>query len=233
VCLPPESNDRSRAMTSSFTCMTVAGYSLGYLNKAEAYRAMVAGLSRAAESILDQGSKLAAILSSQKFGRAFFLASRPSVAAVHEAQLKIQELTAGRIIAEAEDTLGFRHGFMSALDEGSLVVLFLSGDPRRRSYELDLLRELRSKALGKRLIAVAPRVKAAESLSSFADEVLEYDADPAVKDEVRAPLVVLPGQLLGLYFSMAFGLKPDAPSPAGIINRVVQGVTIYPLASGI
>jgi len=35
------------------------------------------------------------------------------------------------------------------------------------------------------------------------------------------------GQILGTFKSMDLGLKPDCPSASGVINRVVQGVTIY------
>jgi len=35
------------------------------------------------------------------------------------------------------------------------------------------------------------------------------------------------GQTLGLFKSLAFGLKPDNPSVKGVINRVVKGVKIY------
>ena len=54
------------------------------------------------------------------------------------------------MIAKVEDTLGFRHGPMAAADAKSLIVLFLSRSPYRRLYELDLLRELQDKGLGKK-----------------------------------------------------------------------------------
>lgn len=38
---------------------------------------------------------------------------------------------------------------------------------------------------------------------------------------------VVPGQLLGLFSSLALGITPDRPSLSGAITRVVQGVTIY------
>jgi len=34
--------------------------------------------------------------------------------------------------------------------------------------------------------------------------------------------------LLGYHLSLRIGLNPDNPSPEGVINRVVQGVRIYP-----
>jgi hypothetical protein len=38
---------------------------------------------------------------------------------------------------------------------------------------------------------------------------------------------VIAGQLLALFRSLALGLKPDNPSEAGIIHRVVEGVKVY------
>jgi tagatose-6-phosphate ketose/aldose isomerase len=47
-------------------------------------------------------------------------------------------------------------------------------------------------------------------------------------DDAYRPVVdVIFGQLLGLYCSVAHELKPDSPSPDGVINRVVQKFRIY------
>ena len=42
------------------------------------------------------------------------------------------------------------------------------------------------------------------------------------------PLLVLVAQSYALIQSLALGLSPDKPDPAGTVNRVVQGVTIHP-----
>jgi tagatose-6-phosphate ketose/aldose isomerase len=57
---------------------------------------------------------------------------------------------------------------------------------------------------------------------------MDYGPATGVTDEVRAPLLAVVGQLLGLFFSLSTGLHPDTPSPSGIISRVVQGVRIHP-----
>jgi tagatose-6-phosphate ketose/aldose isomerase len=38
---------------------------------------------------------------------------------------------------------------------------------------------------------------------------------------------VITAQILGVYRSLALGLRPDDPSPSGAISRVVRGVTIH------
>ena len=52
---------------------------------------------------------------------------------------------------------------------------------------------------------------------------LEYE----VPDLYRPVLDIFFGQLLGFYLSLSLNLKPDAPSPRGIISRVVEKFTIY------
>ena len=49
----------------------------------------------------------------------------------------------------------------------------------------------------------------------------------AIPDLYRPVLDVIFGQLLGLFASIHAGLKPDAPSPNGVINRVVQNIDIH------
>jgi tagatose-6-phosphate ketose/aldose isomerase len=40
-------------------------------------------------------------------------------------------------------------------------------------------------------------------------------------------LDVMFSQLIGLFASMQFGLKPDQPSPSGTITRVVAPIKLY------
>jgi tagatose-6-phosphate ketose/aldose isomerase len=225
--LPEESNDKSLAMTSSFSSLCLAGASLAYLDKGEEYSRLVQSLARAGGPFIERTSGLAARLAERGFERAFFVASRPFLGGAFEAHLKVQELTAGRIIAATEDSLGFRHGPMAAVNKQSLLVLYLSGDERRRRYELDLLGEFREKKLGMEILAVSPT---ASGLGGLADSLLEYGTEPGLPDAFLAVLVAITGQLLGLFASLQVGLKPDDPSPDGVISRVVRGVRIHPEA---
>jgi hypothetical protein len=47
-------------------------------------------------------------------------------------------------------------------------------------------------------------------------------------DDYRPGVDVIFGQLLGLFFSLRWELKPDCPSPNSAISRVVQNVS-HPL----
>ena len=230
LLLPKEANDKSLAMTASFSSMTIAGYALGFLRLPQAYRETVEGLAQGAEELLSRGPHLAAVLSQEGYDRMFFLGSRPYLGGVMEAHLKVQELSGGTVIAKAEDTLGFRHGFMAAVDANSLIVLALSQDPCRQRYELDLLREIRRKGIGRKVVAMIGGKNAISrsEIAEVTDWHFDYGPADCVTDEVQAPLVAVTGQLLGLFLSLRAGLRPDNPSPSGVINRVVQGVRIHP-----
>jgi len=232
LLLPEESNDKGLAMTASFSSLTIAAYALGFLDAQAEYGAVVRGLARAAATVLTHGSDLARALAEEGFRRVFFLGSRPFLGGALEAHLKVQEMSGGGVVAKAEDTLGFRHGFMAAVDGTSLVVLCLSRDPRRRLYEMDLLEEIRRKRLGKKVVVIAEAETArSEKIERFAEGVFAYGPAPSVTDEALSPLVALCGQLLGLFLSLKAGLRPDDPSPSGVITRVVRGVRIHPFGA--
>ncbi|HET6450858.1 MAG TPA: SIS domain-containing protein [Spirochaetia bacterium] len=228
LLLPPETNDRGLAMTSSFTSLTIAAYALGFLGAPEAYVAAVEGLISGGERLLAEGSSLARTLAETRPGRLFYLASRPFVGGALEAHLKVQEMSAGLVVAKAEDTLGFRHGFMAAVDSSSMIAVALSHDPCRRAYEVDLLREIRQKGIGRKIVVITGgEARLPPGAADLADASFDYGEAP-VTDSVKAPLVAVTGQLLGLFISLGAGLQPDNPSPRGVINRVVQGVRIHP-----
>ncbi|HTO22433.1 MAG TPA: sugar isomerase, partial [Spirochaetia bacterium] len=109
------------------------------------------------------------------------------------------------------------------------LVIALSQDSCRRAYEVDLLREIRQKGIGRKTVIVsggAARLEPAEA--DLADAAFDSGPAEAVTDSILAPLVAVTGQLLGLFVSLEAGLRPDNPSPGGVINRVVQGVRIHP-----
>jgi tagatose-6-phosphate ketose/aldose isomerase len=234
LLLPDESNDKGLAMTASFTSLTIAGYSLAHLAAPEKFRRLVEGLAIAATDIFAHGSDLASALSNEDISRMFFLGTRPFFGGVMEAHLKVLELTEGRIITKADDTLGFRHGFMAGVDAGSLIILFLSSDSYRRRYEIDLLEELRAKHLGRKVLVVADRARGrgGENIGGLADHFIEHGRAAVVSDPFLAPFVAMTGQLLGLFCALRLGLRPDNPSDAGVIHRVVEGVRIHPYGTG-
>ena len=217
-------NDRGLAMTSSFSNMVIAGQCLAHVGNLKPYGLVVEELAARAEGFLGAAADAAAGLAAGRFTKFCFLGSGALRAVAVESALKVLELTAGRVYTWSESFLGVRHGPLSAVDAETLVVGFLSGDERRRAYELDLLREVKGKGLAGRIVAVWPGPRAQ---SGEFEDSLSLGLDEGFDDLYRPPLDVIFGQLLGLFSSLGQGLKPDTPSPKGAISRVVAGVQIH------
>jgi tagatose-6-phosphate ketose/aldose isomerase len=64
-------------------------------------------------------------------------------------------------------------------------------------------------------------------LNSLAEHTLAPAGPLAVADDYRPAVDVIFGQLLGLFSSLRWNLRPDCPSPNGAISRVVQYVGIH------
>jgi len=227
LLLSEDANDKGLAMTVSFTTMLMASQFLAYIQNSEEYERILGGMSKATETIFKEYSSLIKEVSRLGFERAFFLGNGALYGCAVESHLKLQELTAGRIICKADSFLGVRHGPEVAIDEKTLVVYFVSTDPFVRRYELDLMRDLHAKNLGLKKMAVCGRSDG--KMEKCVDYALEFDRENVfdIPDHCRPMLDVTVGQMLGLFKALDLGLKPDNPSERGIITRVVKGVRVY------
>lgn len=223
VILDDAVNDRGLAMTSSFTNMILAGQCVAHLGDYDEFGPTVAGLAEAGNRFLPVAAEAAAGITTLGCTRACFVGSGALRAVADESALKVVELSAGYVTSVAESPLGLRHGPLSSVDGQTLFVAFLSSDARRRGYELDLLREIDRKRLGR--VRAVVTAQAIDDVSPLADYCLSLDAD--FSDSYRPVLDVMLGQLIGLFASMRSGLKPDQPSPNGAIARVVSPITLY------
>ncbi len=224
LALDDTANDKGLAMTSSYTNMVIAGQCLAHAFSPDEYKDPFSMLVRAGERFLETAQDVASAITQEDFSKVCFVGSGILRAVALESALKVLELTAGRITTLSESTLGLRHGPMSALDQNTVFVSFLSQDLHRRKYELDLIEEVRRKRLVKLLVVVTP--ESTNQLDRLADYVLSLQS-PELADEYRAPVDVILAQLLGLFCSLRLGLQPDCPSPNGAISRVVSHVNIY------
>jgi tagatose-6-phosphate ketose/aldose isomerase len=224
IALPDEVHDRGLAMTSSFSNMVVFGQCLAHVETPDEYGNILRQLAEAGTHFRDLAATCAARLASDDFTKVCFIGSGPLRAVATESALKVLEFTAGQVHTMSESALGLRHGPMAALDEQTLLVAFLSGDQKILRYEMDLLEEIGMKHLVKTraVVSAAPNVQLAE----YAEHVLAH-ISLTTADDYRPPLDAMFGQLLGLFFSLRHGLKPDCPSPSGAISRVVQNVAIH------
>lgn len=228
LIMPEGTNDKGFAMTSSFSCMYLTSLLLFQLDHLEDYESQLVAIVKNAERILESGYKNVAELVSLKKKKVIYLGSSSLKGLAEETCLKHLELAAGSIPTSWESVLGFRHGPKSIVDDGSLIFVFISNEPYTRQYELDLLRELKSD--GGEKFVVAMTYSPLAELTELCDKVLVMDEQVqlVIEDSFAAFNYLLYGQLFALFNSIHLGISPDNPSPSGMVNRVVKGVTLYP-----
>jgi len=219
LVLPEATNDRGFAMTSSFSSMLLmAALVFGAVSPDAVPR--LTGACAAAMPRIDECVRR---LVARRFERVVFLGSNALRGLAAEAALKVLELTDGRLLAMSESVLGFRHGPKTVINDRTLVVVFCSEDAHTRAYDHDLLDELRRDARAGALLAVG-----AEHGGPDGVERLDLAGVAGASDLEMALLDVVFAQTLAFRQSQALGLSPDRPNASGVVNRVVQGVTIHP-----
>ncbi len=221
LLMPEGSNDQSFAMTSSFTSMTLAA-----LTALSGRTFDVEALAVAAEDLLAREQEVTG-LADPLPDRVVYLGSGALLGLARESALKLLELTAGRVVAWSESSLGFRHGPKAVLTPGTLAVVYVSNDPGTRRYDLDIVTELVSGLGADRVVAVDAADGTAPAPQGCT--VVALRGTGGLPDPVWALAGVVVAQLLGQTCSLSLGLDPDNPFPTGEVNRVVQGVTIHPL----
>ncbi|MDQ2832578.1 MAG: SIS domain-containing protein [Acidobacteriota bacterium] len=224
ILLDDAVNDRGLAMTSSFTNMVIFGQALSSLWRDDGFERKLESMTLAAEFLLNQGATLAHDLSRtlkhEGSDKACFVGAGSLGAVARESALKLLELTSGRIQTMYETTLGLRHGPMSSLNSGTLFTAFLSSGENRRRYDGDLLHEVRAKRVVRTIVGIG-------GASAACDFSLNCPAFTDIPDAYRPAVDVIFGQMLGLFSSIELGMKPDSPSPNGLISRVVEKFAIY------
>jgi len=221
ILLPEKVNDRSFAMTSSFSSMLLAaGLALSGWPQPSVRRA-----ASLASQLLSGRGRLLRELVDARYERIVYLGSRELQGLARESALKMLEMTDGQVVAVAESTLGFRHGPKTILNDRALVVVFISSDSYTQQYDWELVRELRRDAVAGRIIALCGQVLD----GAHADDVsLSGDVAGALHDlELCLPYIVF-AQSLALLRAISCGVSPDSPNAAGTVSRVVKGVTIHP-----
>ena len=243
-------------MTSSFTGMLLAAALALRVIPMDGTRS--GRLSRLATHVLTSCLPLITSLVRAQFQRVVYLGSNELKGLAREAALKMLELTDGRVVSLAEAPLGFRHGPKTVVNGNTLVVVFLSNDAHTRRYDLDLLAELRRDSVAGRVIALSSQPDAQDhpdtvvlgdgssndsAQTDSRDAARGNGADvfdvggggPAGHETPTAPSdleLCLPyavfAQTLAMLRSLSLSLSPDNPNAAGTVNRVVQGVSIYP-----
>ncbi|MBS4192075.1 SIS domain-containing protein [Bacillus sp. FJAT-49705] len=222
LLMPEKSNDQGFAMTGSYTCMALTALLVFDPLSVEEKSVIVHTIRLMGESVIRREDAIQEMIDLD-FDRIIYLGSGSFEGLAREAQLKILELTAGKIVTAFDSPLGFRHGPKSFVNEKSLVFLFVSNRPYTRLYDLDMLKEMQQDNIARYICAIEVAGETNYDGNSF---VFGSEAQSVPDAYLALPFVMI-GQTVSLLASVKVGNTPDTPSPTGTVNRVVKGVTIY------
>ncbi|HAM11091.1 MAG TPA: sugar isomerase [Bacteroidales bacterium] len=223
--LPEETNDRSLAMTSSFTSMLLTGLLILDINQIDNRLPIVNKLKDYGNFILENSTDSLRRLAETDFQRMVFLGSGPLIGAAHESHLKVQELSDGNVICAYDSFLGFRHGPKAIVNKATVIAYLLSNNVHAKKYELDLIRSVNETSKGHKSIAIGNGFDPVELNIDL--PIMLSNGISDIPEEFLPVIYLLPAQIIGFFKSFSLGLSPDSPSNSGSITRVVQGVTIY------
>lgn len=225
VLLPPETNDKSLAMTSSYSSMLLTCSLISHIDTIDDDYPLVKTVADAVGKAIGRYENDIKEIAGRDFKRAVFLGSGPLKGVAEESRLKLQELTDGAVMCAFDSFLGFRHGPKAVVNQDTLLVYLLSPNADVRRYEMDLVNQINkgNKIKG----AVAVYMKGCGANPAPWDLSVELDIPVSMPSCYGAVAFVFVAQMLGLFKSMDLGLNPDTPSVSGNISRVVEGVTVY------
>ena len=226
LLLPEETDDKSLAMTSSFSTMLLTCLMLGHIDTLDKDQEMIEKTAKNAEAVIAEYEDKLKEIASRPFERGVFLGSGALKGIAEECHLKLQELTDGAVVCKFDSFLGFRHGPKAVVNSKSIVVYLMTDQESVQRYERDLVKQVDANNTPVAQIIVIAG-KAPELPGVKADLVVKMPYGYAENEHYGIVPFVVVGQLLGYYASLAHGLNPDAPSVSGNIHRVVEGVTIY------
>lgn len=223
LMMPERSNDAGFAMTGSFSCMLLTAvlvFDQIALAKKENY---VEVASKLGQSVIEREADVQALVDLD-FDRIVYLGSGSLAGLTREAQLKVLELTAGRMTTIFDSSMGFRHGPKSFVNDKTIVFTFVNNNPYTRLYDVDIINEISGDQIAVDTVAVGQ----VGEIEGFTGTTFNFDATELLPDAYLALPSVLFAQTISLLASVKVGNTPDTPSPSGTVNRVVKGVILHP-----
>ena len=220
LVLPEATNDKSLAMTSSFTCMLLSALLVARIDSLEGEFEKIQRIVAHGNLILNEKFLLETLVL-KGFERIVFLGSGEYLGVARECHLKLLELTDGKLVCMSDSFLGFRHGPRAFVNENTLMVYLFSRNLHIMRYERDLAEDIARDARAIHSLQIG----GVDELTLPNNNKMKLNIDP--DNQYQMIPATLVGQLLGYYSSVHLGIDPDSPSMSGSISRVVQGVNIY------
>ncbi|WP_334352542.1 SIS domain-containing protein [Companilactobacillus sp. HBUAS56257] len=219
---PALSNDKGFAMTGSFSCMTLTA-ALIFDTSAETKKAgWIKTIITMGQEVISRESEIQTLVNLD-FDRITYLGSGSLSGLTREAQLKVLELTAGKLTTIFDSSMGFRHGPKSYVNDKTIVFDFLSNDKYTRQYDVDILEEIKADEICVKVVGVGT-----SSDNNFSGDNFFIKAGDSKLPEIYQALPdVIFAQTFALMNSIKVNNTPDTPSATGTVNRVVKGVTIH------
>lgn len=135
--LPDQSNDQGFAMTGSCSSMILMATLIFSQETLEVKEEQIEVAAKLSESVLKRENEIIQYLS-EDIKRVVYVGSGPLGALARELQLKILELTAGKIATVFDSSMGLRHGPKSFIDNETVVFVLSANNPYTKHYDLDL-----------------------------------------------------------------------------------------------
>jgi tagatose-6-phosphate ketose/aldose isomerase len=227
LCMPPEACDLGFAMTSSVSSMALGTWLAFGGDRTKERVDAILSLADSVEKELDSMDEPAREMCGWEFDRIAYLGSGELRGLGREGAVKMLELTAGRVNAVWDAPMSFRHGPKSVINDNAVTVHLMSERRGTRRYDDGLLEEMIRQKKGNRIISVRSN---SSPKTNGVDIDVHYSVpegvDPVMSSYINGLVLV---QLLAFEKSLSLGNKTDDPCAGGEVNRVVQGVAIYPL----
>lgn len=222
LLMPSKSNDQGFAMTGSFTCMMLSAILIFDNLDSDTEKAYINAIIEMGSNVIERKDEIHELIN-KDFNRVVYLGSGGLGGLTQEAQLKLLELTAGKIATGYDSSMGFRHGPKSFIDENTLIFVFVSNNEYTRKYDIDVLEEINGDEIAKLTCAIL-----VENENDFSGKTFGFENKyNELPDVYLAFPYILFGQTISLFTSVKVNNKPDTPSPTGTVNRVVKGVIIH------
>ena len=204
INLTPETHDQSFAMTSSFSNMMLATLLCFSLDELDSVKAELEDVISAAEKTMKDYEFFKNIAGEYDFNRIVYLGANCLKGIAQESQLKMLELTAGKVATMFDTPMGFRHGPKSIINDETLTVVYVSDDPYTRQYEVDLIKEMSGQRKGNKIVAIMN--KKDEEIASLVDYAYACELNEEHDNAFLGFNYIVCAQILALFKSLSYGI---------------------------